>query len=129
MKINKDKLKEFLLFIREKTKITSLELIEKDFYLNVLLSKLNLEEYSFKGGTCLAKIYLDYFRFSENLDFTFANQKLLKNKSTNKIKKICKEKINEFGKQLEATGLNFVFDKSNKKSGVKSPLFVFGLPA
>jgi len=115
MEINKAKLKEFLLFIKEKTKITSLELIEKDFYLNVILSKLNLKEYAFKGGTCLAKIYLDYFRFSEDLDFTFVNQRLLKNKSTNKIKKICKEKINELGKQLEAINSGFVFDKSDRK--------------
>ncbi|MDO8740918.1 MAG: nucleotidyl transferase AbiEii/AbiGii toxin family protein [Candidatus Woesearchaeota archaeon] len=115
MEINKAKLREFLLFIQEKTGTASLELIEKDFYLNVLLSKLNLEEYIFKGGTCLAKIYLDYFRFSEDLDFTFANQKLLENKSANQIKKLCKEKINELGKQLEAIGLNFVFDKADRK--------------
>lgn len=115
MEINKEKLKEFLLFIKGKTKITSLELIEKDFYLNVILSKLNFKEYPFKGGTCLSKIYLDYFRFSEDLDFTFAEQGILKNKSTNKVKKICKEKINELGKQFETLGLNFVFDKSDKK--------------
>ncbi len=33
MEINRDKLREFLLFIRDKTKVTSPELIEKDFYL------------------------------------------------------------------------------------------------
>ncbi|MBI2128720.1 nucleotidyl transferase AbiEii/AbiGii toxin family protein [Candidatus Woesearchaeota archaeon] len=115
MEISKTKLREFLLFISEKARTASLELIEKDFYLNVLLSKLNLEEYIFKGGTCLAKIYFDYFRFSEDLDFTFANQKLLENKSTNQIKKLCKEKINDLGKQLEAIGLNFVFDKADRK--------------
>lgn len=37
MELNEVKLKEFLLFIREKTKISSLELIEKDFYLNLFL--------------------------------------------------------------------------------------------
>jgi len=115
MKINKTKLKEFLQFIKEKTPVNSLELIEKDFYLNVLLSELNLQEYALKGGTCLAKIYLDYFRFSEDLDFTYINQELFRNKSTKKIKKICKEKINEFGKQLETTGFDFIFDKSDRK--------------
>lgn len=115
MEINRDKLREFLLFIKDKTKVTSPELIEKDFYLSLLLSKLNLEEYVFKGGTCLAKIYLDYFRFSEDLDLTFINQKLFENKSTNQIKKICKEKIDNFGKQIESVGLDFVLNKSDKK--------------
>src|SRR3989338_8914671 len=101
MEIDKDKFKSFLTSIRDKTKITAIELIEKDFYLNVLLSKLNLEGYAFKGGTCLAKAYLDYFRFSEDLDFTFINQKLWEGKSTKSIKKICKEKIDAFGEQLE----------------------------
>ncbi len=81
----------------------------------MLLSKLNLEEYAFKGGTCLAKVYLDYFRFSEDLDLTFMNQKLFENKSANQIKKICKEKIDNFGKQIESIGLDFVFNKSDKK--------------
>ncbi len=113
--MEKDKLKEFILFIQDKTKVTSSELIEKDFYLNLLLSKLNLEEYAFKGGTCLAKVYLDYFRFSEDLDFTFINQTLFKNKSTNQIKKICKDKITHFGKQIESLGLDFVLNKSDRQ--------------
>src|SRR3990167_1563626 len=99
MEIDKEKLKNFLTSIKDKTSITALELIEKDFYLNILLSRLNLEGYVFKGGTCLAKAYLDYFRFSEDLDFTFSNQKLWEGESTKSIKKICKEKIDTFGEQ------------------------------
>jgi predicted nucleotidyltransferase component of viral defense system len=114
MELNKEKLKNFLIFIKDKTNITAVELIEKDFYLNVLLSKLNLEGYVFKGGTCLAKAYLDYFRFSEDLDFTFADQKLWEGKSTKSIKKICKEKIDFFGEQLEKIGLSFKFDKTDR---------------
>lgn len=113
MEIDKDKLKNFLMSIKDKTSITALELIEKDFYLNILLSKLNLDDYVFKGGTCLAKAYLDYFRFSEDLDFTFIDQKLWQGKSTKSIKKICKEKINSFGEQLEKIGLKFKFDKTD----------------
>jgi len=108
-----DKFKNFLNSIKAKKDITALELIEKDFYLNVLLSKLNLEDYVFKGGTCLAKVYLDYFRFSEDLDFTFFDQKLFEGKSTKSIKKICKEKIDNFGEQLEKIGLDFKFDKKD----------------
>ena len=115
MEIDKNKLKNFLTLIKDKTNITALELIEKDFYINVLLSKLNLEGYVFKGGTCLAKAYLNYFRFSEDIDFTFENQKLWEGKSTKGIKKICKEKINVFGEQLEKIGLSFKFDKKDIK--------------
>ncbi|MBS3086311.1 nucleotidyl transferase AbiEii/AbiGii toxin family protein [Candidatus Pacearchaeota archaeon] len=115
MEIDKDKLKNFLMSIKDKTSITALELIEKDFYLNILLSKLNFGGYVFKGGTCLAKAYLDYFRFSEDLDFTFADQKLWQGKPTKSIKKICKEKINAFGEQLEKIGLEFKFDKTDIK--------------
>jgi predicted nucleotidyltransferase component of viral defense system len=114
MEIDKEKLKNFLNSIKDKTNITAQELIEKDFYLNVLLSKLNFEEYVFKGGTCLAKAYLDYFRFSEDLDFTFIDQKLWKGKSTKSIKKVCKEKINAFGEQLKNIGFDFKFDKTDK---------------
>ena len=114
LEIDKDKLKNFLISIKDKTNITATELIEKDFYLNILLSKLNFEEYVFKGGTCLAKAYLDYFRFSEDLDFTFINQKLWEAKSTKIIKKVCKEKIDAFGEQLEKVGFDFKFDKSDR---------------
>ncbi len=114
MEIDKDKLKNFLISVKDKTSITATELIEKDFYLNILLSKINFEEYVFKGGTCLAKAYLDYFRFSEDLDFTFINQKLFEGKSTKSIKKFCKEKINAFGEHLEKAGFNFKFDKTDR---------------
>ena len=114
MEIDKDKLKNFLTSIKDKTNITATELIEKDFYLNILLSKLNFEEYVFKGGTCLSKAYLDYFRFSEDLDFTFINQKLWEGKSTKSIKKVCKEKIDAFGEQLKKVGFDFKFDKSDR---------------
>src|SRR3989339_396469 len=114
MEIDKDKLKNFLNSVKDKTNITAQELIEKDFYLNILLSKINFEEYVFKGGTCLAKAYLDYFRFSEDLDFTFINQKLWEGKSTKSIKKICKEKIDSLGEQLKNMGFNFKFDKADR---------------
>ena len=114
MEIDKDKLKNFLTSIKDKTNITATELIEKDFYLNILLSRLNFEEYAFKGGTCLAKAYLDYFRFSEDLDFTFINHKLWEGKSTKSIKKVCKEKIDAFGEQLKKVGFDFKFDKSDR---------------
>lgn len=113
--MDKERLREFLLFIQDKTKITSLELLEKDFYLNVILSKLKLDSYVFKGGTCLSKIYLNYHRFSEDLDFTFEKQEIFDGKSLGEIKRLCKLKIDEFGKALENIGFDFAFEKSKRK--------------
>ena len=48
-------------------------LIEKDYYCSVLLDYLFRQEDTplvFKGGTCLSKIYADFHRLSEDLDFT-----------------------------------------------------------
>jgi len=49
-----------------------LPLIEKDYYLTLMLS--GVQELSpaliFKGGTCLNKVYYSYYRLSEDLDFS-----------------------------------------------------------
>ncbi|PJA48496.1 MAG: hypothetical protein CO170_02555 [candidate division SR1 bacterium CG_4_9_14_3_um_filter_40_9] len=45
--------------------------LEKDFLLTIILIYLGKHhpELIFKGGTCLNKIYYDYYRLSEDLDF------------------------------------------------------------
>ena len=47
-------------------------LLEKDYYLTMMLSRINTleENLVFKGGTCLNKVYYSYYRLSEDLDFT-----------------------------------------------------------
>jgi len=49
-----------------------LRLLEKDYYLTVILSDIHKlsRDLVFKGGTCLSKVYFDYYRLSEDLDFT-----------------------------------------------------------
>lgn len=46
-------------------------LIEKDYFCTVLLASLASVpgEHVFKGGTCLAKVYGEFYRLSEDLDF------------------------------------------------------------
>ena len=46
-------------------------LIEKDYFCSVLLKYLAEVNRSliFKGGTCLAKVLVDFYRLSEDLDF------------------------------------------------------------
>lgn len=50
--------------------------LEKDFYLTAILIYIgqNHPELIFKWWTCLNKIYFDYFRLSEDLDFTLCFQ-------------------------------------------------------
>lgn len=45
--------------------------LEKDFYLTILLQQISeqIPELIFKWWTCLNKVYLDYYRLSEDLDF------------------------------------------------------------
>jgi predicted nucleotidyltransferase component of viral defense system len=47
-------------------------LVEKDYYASVLLEYLSAAEATlvFKGGTCLSKVYVQFYRLSEDLDFT-----------------------------------------------------------
>lgn len=114
--MNKEKLKEFIAFLKNKTAIKSEELLEKDFYISALLQKIGTGEYAFKGGTCLSKVYLDYYRISEDIDFTFIEQDLFDGKSTKQIKKICSEKITLFGKLLESIAKDYDFDFKLEKS-------------
>lgn len=71
--IHKNK-KEFIDLINITVQRTGFRahLLEKDYYLTQLLSKINdlSEDLIFKGGTCLNKIYYSYYRLSEDLDFS-----------------------------------------------------------
>lgn len=54
-----------------KTKFSGI-LIEKDYYCTLLLEYLSSKcpNLVFKGGTCLSKVYADFYRLSEDLDFS-----------------------------------------------------------
>lgn len=51
-----------------------LPLLEKDYYITLMLSRINelSGDLIFKGGTCLNKVYYSYYRLSEDLDFSMA---------------------------------------------------------
>lgn len=51
----------------------SARLIEKDYFCTLLLEYLvehGGKKWAFKGGTCLAKVHAEFYRMSEDLDFT-----------------------------------------------------------
>ncbi|MFH1637826.1 MAG: nucleotidyl transferase AbiEii/AbiGii toxin family protein [Candidatus Woesearchaeota archaeon] len=99
-------------------------LLEKDIILHKLLCMISdngylRENLVFKGGTCLIKCYLGYFRFSEDLDFTWIKQEEFKKKSQKEIRRLLSKKIIKIALILEgiAKGLNLDFKpvKSNKR--------------
>lgn len=100
-------------------------LIEKDYYLTYILSKLNelSDDLIFKGGTCLNKIYYSYYRLSEDLDFSM---RLPEYKTTrgNRRKSIqpIKDKIEEFAK-----GLGFHIEDVEKAGRNESKQYVYYL--
>ena len=49
-------------------------LVEKDYFCSLILSSLSGVEGDlvFKGGTCFGKVFLDFFRLSEDLDFSIS---------------------------------------------------------
>jgi hypothetical protein len=63
--------REALLFTESSTGFSA-RLIEKDYYCSLVLhdvSELFGQGLIFKGGTCLSKVYTEFFRLSEDLDF------------------------------------------------------------
>jgi len=76
-----------------------LPLIEKDYYLTLILSRTHelSEDLIFKGGTCLNKVYYVYYRLSEDLDFSM---KLPQYEATRSQRRKCiqpvKERIEKF---------------------------------
>jgi predicted nucleotidyltransferase component of viral defense system len=78
-------------------------LIEKDYFLTVILSKLNdlSDDLIFKGGTCLNKIYYSYYRLSEDLDFSMRLPEYTTTRgSRRKSIQPIKERIEKFAKRL-----------------------------
>ncbi len=82
-----------------------LRLIEKDYYLTIIISQINSglsNNLVFKGGTCLNKIYYEYYRLSEDLDFTLmlpsdTPTRTVRRKAIQPIK----ESIVDFAKNLD----------------------------
>ncbi len=116
--------KEIIDFLIRKKGIKNIELLEKELLLTQLLHYLSKEKeffdnYAFKGGTCLIKCYLGYYRFSEDMDFTYIEQDEFKGKSQKKTREIISSKIDSLAEILEKIskeiGLRFKAEKHNKE--------------
>lgn len=116
--------KEIIDFISKRLNIVRRDLIEKDIIIskilfNLVQDKSFLQDYAFKGGTCLTKCHLGHYRFSEDMDFTYLNQKDFSGKSRNKLREGMSEKINQLGILIEIIAkkldLDFKMEKENKR--------------
>ncbi len=117
-------MKEFINELSSTLGIERRELIEKDIILHKILldlseNKFFSDNFLFKGGTCLIKAYFGYYRFSEDIDFTWKNQEAWNKKSQKKIRRYLSGLIENVGGIFEdiaeKRGLDFILDKSNSK--------------
>lgn len=116
------------------------DIIEKDYHLHRLLNQIPQDDYLkdnlvFKGGTCLMKVYADYYRFSEDIDFTWIDKSIWKNKNKSKTAKLCSGEIDNLVEHIknitDKLNLKFSGDKSNSNevhisSGGRMVLFFIG---
>lgn len=115
--------KEVIDYLTKQTGIERRDLLEKDVLLHRILFELLLDmhfahHYAFKGGTCLMKCHLGYYRFSEDLDFTWAQQSLLQKSSAKQLRKHISVEVERLAALLSTAalkiGMDFKPDKTNK---------------
>jgi len=98
-------------------------LVEKDFLLHQILSDLSnsnfADDFAFKGGSCLIKHYIGYYRFSVDLDFTFLNQQIFEGLSQKRIRRLLSSQIDSIGELFEEISkkrnLDFKCEKGERK--------------
>lgn len=113
---------DFVKKVADDIGIRETKFVEKDLYLQGLLLALAKSEYfsenfAFKGGTCLTKAYFGYYRFSEDLDFTWLDGKEFEDKTENQIRRMLSKEINKIMELLVAVAkeldLDFRAEKAN----------------
>jgi len=116
-------LSEFISFVAEKSGVKKATLIESDILMHRILKEIYsashfMENYLFKGGSCLVKCYFGYYRFSIDLDFTWRNQEIWKVGEKELRRRLLRE-IKAFGQLVETIakqgGLEFVNDSKNNR--------------
>ncbi len=133
-------MKEFFDRLNQLTQPGRLDIIEKDYHLHRLLHNITQDDYLqekllFKGGTCLIKAYTGYYRFSEDIDFTWKDTTLWEERTPSQTRKQCSREIEiiidhlkEIAKNM---GLMFEGDKTDVSqveigSGGRMVRFFFG---
>lgn len=114
---------EFLRRLNDELRPNRTDIIEKDYHLHRLLHEISKDDYLsrnvvFKGGTCLIKAHIGYFRFSEDLDFTWKDTGIWEGRTRNQTRKKCSREIDLIIEHVvpiaKKLGLKFDGDKSDK---------------
>jgi len=116
--------KEFFTKLAQARDYGSADIVELDFQLHRLLRRISENDYLsrnlvFKGGTCLVKAYAGYFRFSQDIDFTWRDDICWNGMSGARLHKRYSSEISnivgEFKRAADELGLSFLGDKSNDR--------------
>lgn len=121
MLIGRERLKDIIPAIAWKLKFRPV-IVEKDYYLTVILNNIEAllsDKIVFKGGTLLNKVYLNYHRLSEDLDFTYYSPFTARSQRSKAITPI-REKMPSFLKALQLTS-----DKPDGEGFNNSTQYVF----
>jgi len=97
-----DLFRESVLYTARETGFLA-ELIEKDYFCSLVLNYLYASDdfgLVFKGGTCLSKIYSDFYRLSEDLDFIVPISSETSRSERSRMARPLKEKIEALNKSL-----------------------------
>ena len=136
-------LKDFFYRLNHELRPRRPDIIEKDYHLHRLLNAISHDKHLsrnmvFKGGTCLVKAYTDYYRFSEDLDFTWRDISIWEGKTPSQIRKQCSREIDTLIEHLREIacnlGLMFKGDKSDRGQlliggGGRMPRFYLSYPS
>ncbi|MDK2983605.1 MAG: hypothetical protein PWP19_1083 [Thermococcaceae archaeon] len=134
-KIKENERKSFANFVSRKTGIKNIDLVEWDYIIHTLLKELEKdpyfrENYIFKGGTCLVKCHLGYYRFSRDLDFAYRNSGELQEMSRSKLKKFLSEETGRIAETLNCVakdlGLEFYYRDHNDFNNNRYFSFLIG---
>lgn len=84
------------------------ELIEKDYFCSIVLAFLYSEETPliFKGGTCLNKIHVGFYRLSEDLDFSIAMDSKASRTDRRKTMEPVKRRFSSIQKAVSSLKIN-----------------------
>ena len=111
-------------YLSGQTRVQNTDLLAKDAYIQGLLIELSgnarfRKSFVFKGGTCLTKAYFGYYRFSEDLDFSWIDQKRWERKTGKEVRRFLSKEIDAVMEMIsrasEKLGLDFKIQKHNKR--------------
>ena len=102
--MDKKRLKDIIYYLSNEQGFVA-SVIEKDYHLTRILNRVNeylSDDIVFKGGTLLNKVYLNYHRLSEDLDFAYRGEIDLSTRGKrSKVIRPIREKIPTFLDELE----------------------------